>query len=163
MDPIFLLPSDECDSTGWSASKYNQVGYFSYSPVFTAPLLDLLAPQPGERIMDFGCGSGELTLRIADCVGESGKVVGVDASESMVSDCTPHPSFMRRGPSDSTERFKLLNPTVSSTHSSPMFKPSNSPPKQAPMKPRSTRCSLALAYRGANAIPVESWRACGGF
>lgn len=43
--------------------------------------LDLLNPQPGERILDLGCGTGHLTNRIA----ESGaQVVGVDASPDMI-------------------------------------------------------------------------------
>jgi ubiquinone/menaquinone biosynthesis C-methylase UbiE len=47
-------------------------------------VLDLLAAQPGERIIDFGCGSGELPLQLATAVGARGRVVAVDASESMV-------------------------------------------------------------------------------
>jgi trans-aconitate methyltransferase len=43
--------------------------------------LDLLNPQPGERILDLGCGTGHLTSRIV----ESGaQVVGVDASPDMI-------------------------------------------------------------------------------
>jgi ubiquinone/menaquinone biosynthesis C-methylase UbiE len=57
-----------------------------YSPAFTAPVLELLAARPGERIVDFGCGSGEVTLEINRIVeqAEGGVVVGVDYSESMV-------------------------------------------------------------------------------
>lgn len=44
-------------------------------------LLDLLAPQAGERILDLGCGTGDITQTIA----ESGaKVVGADASAEMI-------------------------------------------------------------------------------
>jgi len=46
-----------------------------------APVLELLAPQPGERILDLGCGDGALTARIA-AIGCS--VVGVDGSASQV-------------------------------------------------------------------------------
>ena len=46
-----------------------------------APLLALLAPRPGETILDLGCGDGALSLRIA----ESGAtVVAVDAAPDMV-------------------------------------------------------------------------------
>jgi len=44
-------------------------------------LLDLLAPQAGERILDLGCGTGDITQTIA----ESGAcVVGADASAEMI-------------------------------------------------------------------------------
>lgn len=44
-------------------------------------LLDLLAPQAGERILDLGCGTGD----IAQTLSESGaRVVGVDASVEMI-------------------------------------------------------------------------------
>jgi trans-aconitate methyltransferase len=41
------------------------------------PLLRLLEPQPGELIVDLGCGDGALTEKIADC---GCKVIGVDSS-----------------------------------------------------------------------------------
>jgi trans-aconitate methyltransferase len=46
-----------------------------------APVLELLAPQPGERILDLGCGDGVLTRRIADL---GCRVVGVDSSAALV-------------------------------------------------------------------------------
>ncbi|KAL0960858.1 hypothetical protein HGRIS_005874 [Hohenbuehelia grisea] len=74
------------DSSGWSASLYNKVAPFVYSSSSTAAVLALLAAQPGERIIDFGCGSGEVTLEIEKVVSgtASGIVVGVDSSQSMV-------------------------------------------------------------------------------
>lgn len=79
--------SNAPDASGWSASLYNETASFVYSPTFTAPVLELLSPQPGERIIDFGCGSGEVTLEIEKVLKqrEGGVVVGVDSSESMVS------------------------------------------------------------------------------
>lgn len=44
-------------------------------------VLDLLAPQPGERILDVGCGDGPLTQKIATA---GAQVVGIDASEDLV-------------------------------------------------------------------------------
>jgi trans-aconitate methyltransferase len=50
-------------------------------------LVDALDPQPGERILDLGCGDGFLTRRIA----ESGAtVVGVDSSPQMVAAAKEH-------------------------------------------------------------------------
>src|SRR5690349_16615637 len=45
------------------------------------PVLDLLSPQPGERILDLGCGDGVLTRKIADLGCE---VVGIDSSAAQV-------------------------------------------------------------------------------
>lgn len=38
----------------------------------------------GERLLDVGCGLGEAALALAQDLGESGEVVGVDISESML-------------------------------------------------------------------------------
>lgn len=77
----------ERDSSGWSAALYNQGASFVYSSSYVAPVLELLAAKPGERILDIGCGSGELTLLLQSIVEkqEGGVVVGTDFSESMVS------------------------------------------------------------------------------
>ncbi|KAL5520036.1 hypothetical protein ACEPAG_1696 [Sanghuangporus baumii] len=68
----------------WDPNTYNSVASFVYSSKFTTPVLDLLSAQPGERILDLGCGSGELTLELQRIVGDRGVVVGVDASENMI-------------------------------------------------------------------------------
>ena len=55
------------------------------SAAFVAELgeaaLDLLDPQPGEAILDIGCGEGALTARIAE---RGARVVGIDNSPEMV-------------------------------------------------------------------------------
>ena len=77
--------SDVRDSSNWSASQYNRTASFVYSAAFTAPVLELLDAQPGERILDVGCGSGEVTLLLQKIVEQKGGVVvGTDFSESMV-------------------------------------------------------------------------------
>ena len=53
------------------------------SPV-TAALLSLSAPQPGENVLDIGCGSGETTLALAGAVGDDGHATGVDISEPLL-------------------------------------------------------------------------------
>lgn len=46
-----------------------------------APLVELLDPQPGERVLDLGCGSGVLTAEIA---ARGARVLGIDGSSAMI-------------------------------------------------------------------------------
>jgi len=39
-----------------------------------------LAPRPGERILDVGCGAGQTVVQLAEAVGPAGEVVGLDIS-----------------------------------------------------------------------------------
>lgn len=63
----------------WNPSQYAQQARF-VSDLGSA-VVDLLAPQPGERILDLGCGDGALTKTLVDA---GCQVVGVDASPEMV-------------------------------------------------------------------------------
>jgi trans-aconitate methyltransferase len=64
----------------WDANLYD--GKHSFVASYGGDLIELLKPMPGERILDLGCGTGDLTQKIH----ESGaSVIGVDASEAMVS------------------------------------------------------------------------------
>ncbi|KAI4519725.1 S-adenosyl-L-methionine-dependent methyltransferase [Schizophyllum commune] len=69
---------------GWSAALYGKAANFVYSSAFTSPVMNLLDPKPSERILDLGCGTGELTATLARAVGSKGYVLGVDASANMV-------------------------------------------------------------------------------
>jgi trans-aconitate methyltransferase len=69
----------ELSKQHWSADRYAQTAHFV--PALGAPVLELLAPAPGERILDLGCGNGVLTAKIAAA---GAKAVGVDAGPDMV-------------------------------------------------------------------------------
>jgi SAM-dependent methyltransferase len=43
-----------------------------------------LAPKPGERVLDVGCGCGQTTLALAGRVGPTGQVTGLDISRPML-------------------------------------------------------------------------------
>lgn len=47
-------------------------------------LVEALAPVPGERVLEVGCGNGAVALEIARRVGPEGRVVGVDLSGPML-------------------------------------------------------------------------------
>ncbi len=49
-----------------------------------ALLLGRAGARPGERVLDIGCGAGTSTLKLAEQVGPSGRVVGIDISEPML-------------------------------------------------------------------------------
>jgi SAM-dependent methyltransferase len=46
--------------------------------------LRVAAPQPGERVIDIGCGCGDTSIEIARIVGEAGTVLGIDVSQPML-------------------------------------------------------------------------------
>lgn len=46
--------------------------------------LELVPPQPGQRVLDIGCGFGDTTQRIAGLVGPEGEAVGVDAAARFI-------------------------------------------------------------------------------
>ena len=77
---ILNHPDDEAVSTSqWDAGDYARVGGFV--PALGEAALDLLDPQPGEHILDIGCGDGSLTLKIKE---RGAEVVGIDNSLSMI-------------------------------------------------------------------------------
>jgi SAM-dependent methyltransferase len=63
----------------WDAGRYARNARFVAD--LGQPVLDLLAPRPGERILDLGCGDGALTVKLRD---RGALVVGVDASAELV-------------------------------------------------------------------------------
>lgn len=44
----------------------------------------LIRSEPGDRVLDAGCGTGDDALALGELVGAEGKVVGVDKSESLI-------------------------------------------------------------------------------
>jgi len=63
----------------WSAAGYAANAQFV--PALGQPVLELLQPLSGERILDLGCGDGALTEKL---VAAGAEVIGVDSSADMI-------------------------------------------------------------------------------
>lgn len=63
----------------WNSSRYAANARFVSD--LGQPVLELLKPQPHERILDLGCGDGALTEKLAKACAD---VVGVDTSLDMI-------------------------------------------------------------------------------
>jgi trans-aconitate methyltransferase len=63
----------------WDTELYEARHSFVWQ--FGAGLIEILNPQPGERILDVGCGPGQLTAKIAEA---GAVVVGLDSSFDMI-------------------------------------------------------------------------------
>ena len=53
-------------------------------PSVVAFMLELLAPQEGDKVLDLGAGSGWTTALLAELVGKSGMVIGVERISSLI-------------------------------------------------------------------------------
>ncbi|KAK2624661.1 hypothetical protein QTJ16_005854 [Diplocarpon rosae] len=90
------------------AQGYTAVNTTQYSAGLF--LLDRLAIAPGSRVLDVGCGPGNLTAHLASLVGPTGCVVGIDPSPERISLAqsiaarTPHLTFYE-GIAEDLSRF----------------------------------------------------------
>ncbi|MBF2026879.1 MAG: class I SAM-dependent methyltransferase [Oscillatoriales cyanobacterium C42_A2020_001] len=78
-------------SNQWNAALYDCQHAFVWH--YGESLLEWLAPQAGEHILDLGCGTGHLTARIA---ASGAQVFGIDANPAMLATAQqtyPHLTF----------------------------------------------------------------------
>src|ERR1700760_4963842 len=66
-------------NTNWNARLYNDKHSFVFK--YGEDVVQQLAPQQGERILDLGCGTGYLTNLIAQ---GNARVIGIDKAASMI-------------------------------------------------------------------------------
>lgn len=63
----------------WKAYDYDR--QLSFVSAYGKGVVELLAPQPGERILDLGCGTGDLAYEISV---SGAYVTGMDYSAEMI-------------------------------------------------------------------------------
>ena len=73
------LSSPSPSLQNWNAAGYAANAHFV--PALGQPVLDLLQLQPGERILDLGCGDGVLTEKL---VALGAQVIGIDNYPDMI-------------------------------------------------------------------------------
>jgi ubiquinone/menaquinone biosynthesis C-methylase UbiE len=66
-----------------AAATYDDVGVPWFRPIAQG-LVDELAVQPGERVLDIGCGRGAALIPLARAAGPTGTVLGIDLAPQMV-------------------------------------------------------------------------------
>jgi len=70
---------------GWDkAADLYEAGWRTQLEPAQDRMLDMAALKPGERVLDVACGTGIVSFRAAQKVGEEGAVIGTDISGEMV-------------------------------------------------------------------------------
>ncbi len=85
-------------TTEWNAKQYQE--RHSYVFEYGKAVFDLLAPRKGERIVDLGCGSGQLTAAIAEA---GATVIGLDSSSEMLAAARAHYPELDFRPADAAD------------------------------------------------------------
>ena len=79
-----FLPADVVAQAGVDAPVSIGYGMTNSQPRTVADMLALLDPQPGERVLDVGSGSGWTTALLAHRIGSDGLVIGVELVPELV-------------------------------------------------------------------------------
>ena len=87
--PDEQLPANAEATAAWDGPLFDR--FVQFREVVTTGLgahgdaaLAVLDPQPGERVLDIGCGFGDATQQLARLVGPGGEAVGVDVSPRFI-------------------------------------------------------------------------------
>lgn len=68
----------------WAYDAVVTIMALGHAGAFRQATIKLAQIAPGERVLDFGCGTGDLTLRAKALSGLDGPVSGIDASPEMI-------------------------------------------------------------------------------
>ena len=74
-------------SDTWNPDQYERFKAERSQPFYD--LLSLVQPIAGGRVLDLGCGTGELTRELHEQVGAA-ETVGIDSSAAMLAEAAPH-------------------------------------------------------------------------
>ncbi|KAG6372810.1 S-adenosyl-L-methionine-dependent methyltransferase [Boletus reticuloceps] len=83
MTMMNALSQQQVQGDDYTPDDYIKTASFVYSDAYTGPIQSWLNASPGDRIIDLGCGSGELTVKIQNAVGTEGFILGVDYNRDM--------------------------------------------------------------------------------
>jgi len=75
---------DRASDPGHLVRFLNTVSALDVIRAYKRRSFDMLELQPGQVILDLGCGNGEDVRELAQLVGPNGRVVGVDRSETLI-------------------------------------------------------------------------------
>ncbi len=84
-----VLPENEESQRAWDGVLFDRFLAYKHLIVTSLALHGVLAmeaypPQPGDRVLDVGCGFGDTTIALAELVGASGSVLGVDIAPRFI-------------------------------------------------------------------------------
>jgi SAM-dependent methyltransferase len=84
-----VAPENEEATEAWSGVLFDR--FVEFRDLIVASLVQhgdaamkLYPPNPGDRVLDVGCGFGDTTQQLAALVGPDGKAVGVDVAEPFI-------------------------------------------------------------------------------
>jgi ubiquinone/menaquinone biosynthesis C-methylase UbiE len=79
-----LTRGRELNHVAWLYDPLTETLSFGREQRFRIKTMELLEVTPADHILDVGCGTGTLTLMIADRLSPQGKVIGIDAAPKMI-------------------------------------------------------------------------------
>ncbi|NJC56810.1 protein-L-isoaspartate O-methyltransferase family protein [Brevibacterium marinum] len=79
-----FLPEEERDSASSNVPLSIGHGQTNSQPSTVADMLRLLDPQPGDRVLDIGSGSGWTSALLGVLVGRNGHVTGVERQQPLI-------------------------------------------------------------------------------
>jgi ubiquinone/menaquinone biosynthesis C-methylase UbiE len=75
---------DRASDPGHLVEFLNTVSALDVIRAYKRRSFDMLGLQPGQAVLDLGCGNGDDVRELAHLVGPSGRVMGVDRSETLI-------------------------------------------------------------------------------